>query len=66
MCGVRGSRWSWRPSTANPLLWHELDTGARRARADGLLSSGSAVLQSLARRIESDTAREVFEASGLR
>ncbi|MFE6130921.1 hypothetical protein ACFQ6Q_22090 [Streptomyces sp. NPDC056437] len=52
--------------TANPLLWHELDTGARRARADGLLSSGSAVLQSLARRIESDTAREVFEASGLR
>ncbi|MER6910972.1 hypothetical protein ABT354_04765 [Streptomyces sp. NPDC000594] len=55
--------------TGNPLLWHELALGARRARANGSLTTGDGVLQGLADRmgrIEADTARAVFEASGLR
>ncbi|MFF8956112.1 hypothetical protein [Streptomyces sp. NPDC014894] len=65
---VRGRRVEVDPMTlaANPLLWHELDRGARKARDRGLLRSGSAVLRSLSDRIESDTARGVFEVSGLR
>ncbi|MGW6457345.1 hypothetical protein ACWF94_15730 [Streptomyces sp. NPDC055078] len=65
---ARGRRVEVDPLTlaANPLLWHELDTGARRARERGYLRTGSAILQSLSDRIESDTARGVFEASDLR
>lgn len=49
----------------SPMLWHELDTGARRARERGLLRAGAAVLEGLADRIEGDEARAVFKASGL-
>ncbi|GLF93813.1 hypothetical protein [Streptomyces yaizuensis] len=68
---ARGGRVEVDPATltGNPLLWHELDLGARRARENGLLTTGSAVLQRLADRIarmESDTARALFEASDLR
>ncbi|MFH8556942.1 hypothetical protein [Streptomyces celluloflavus] len=51
--------------TANPLLWHHLDQGVRRARARGLLRCGAAPLQELADRIDRDGARAVFDASGM-
>ncbi|MFI1012860.1 hypothetical protein [Streptomyces sp. NPDC020965] len=65
---VRGGRVEVDPTTLidNPLIWHEVDRGARRARECGLLRTGSAVLDGLSERIESDTVRGVFEASGLR
>ncbi|ANW20301.1 hypothetical protein [Streptomyces clavuligerus] len=68
---ARGGRVELDPTTltGNPLLWHELDLGARKARQSGLLGTGSAVLQRLADRVarlESDAARAVFDASGLR
>ncbi|WP_228386313.1 hypothetical protein [Streptomyces katsurahamanus] len=64
---VRGRRVEVDPTTlaANPLLWHELDRGARVAGERGLLRTGSPVLRTLRERIESDTARAVFEASDL-
>ncbi|GAA2922675.1 hypothetical protein GCM10020221_18500 [Streptomyces thioluteus] len=31
----------------NPLLWHQLDAGARRARERGLLREGAAVLEAV-------------------
>ncbi|MFF2845889.1 hypothetical protein ACFVT5_06110 [Streptomyces sp. NPDC058001] len=51
--------------TTNPLLWHEVETGARAARAAGLLRTGTAVVDALADRVDQDTARGVFEASGI-
>ncbi|WP_229869000.1 hypothetical protein [Streptomyces inusitatus] len=65
---VRGRRVEVDPVTlaANPLLWLELERGARKARDRGLLRNGSGVLRSLSDRIESDAARGVFEASGLK
>ncbi|MGW4199534.1 hypothetical protein [Streptomyces sp. NPDC004726] len=65
---IRGRRVEVDPITlaGNPLIWHELDRGARRSRERGLLRTGSGVLQALSDRIESDTVRAVFDASGLR
>jgi hypothetical protein len=50
---------------ANPLLWHELDRGARRSRAHGLLDDGQAVLADLAERVDGTAVRELLERSGL-
>jgi hypothetical protein len=59
---------------ANPLLWHLLDTGARRSRERGTLRSGTDVLRELGMgappsgswgRIDGETARAVLGTSGL-
>ncbi|MFI9200486.1 hypothetical protein [Streptomyces sp. NPDC053048] len=50
---------------ANPLLWHHLETGARRARERGLLREGAVPLAALADRIDGEGARAVLRASGL-
>lgn len=50
---------------ANPLLWHELDTGARRSRAGGTLLEGIEVLERLRHQIDDDAARAVLDASGI-
>ncbi|MFI9718413.1 hypothetical protein ACIHFE_01980 [Streptomyces sp. NPDC052396] len=50
---------------ANPLLWHRLETGARRSREQGSLHEGAGVLTALAERIDVDGARRIFEVSGL-
>ncbi|MBC2874104.1 hypothetical protein H7K43_03345 [Streptomyces sp. TYQ1024] len=49
----------------NPLLWHELETGARKALARGLLREGAPVLAALASRIDGDGVRGILRASGL-
>ncbi|MGX2997338.1 hypothetical protein JNUCC64_24255 [Streptomyces sp. JNUCC 64] len=49
----------------NPFLWHRLDTGARHARANGLLRTGTSVLQDIGARLDATEARAVFEASRL-
>ncbi|MFI1168513.1 hypothetical protein ACH4UM_34280 [Streptomyces sp. NPDC020801] len=49
----------------NPQLWLRLDEGARQAAADGSLLCGTTALQRLARRVDRETARAVFKASGL-
>ncbi|MFF3270612.1 hypothetical protein ACFYWU_06700 [Streptomyces chrestomyceticus] len=51
--------------TADPTLWHLLDTGARLSRERGLLRSGSEVLRVLGECVDRDGARKVFEASGM-
>ena len=50
---------------ANPLIWHELDTGLRRSIERGTLRQGADVLQQLGHRIDDDTAQAVLRASGL-
>ncbi|MCX5420919.1 hypothetical protein [Streptomyces sp. NBC_00078] len=50
---------------ANPLIWHELDTGLRRSIERGTLRQGADVLQQLGHRIDNDTAQAVLRASGL-
>ncbi|MEW2396163.1 hypothetical protein [Streptomyces sp. NPDC046862] len=50
---------------ANPLLWHELDTGVRRSLEQGTLIQGTDVLHRLGEQIDGETAREVLRASGL-
>lgn len=50
---------------ANPLLWHELDTGVRRSRASGTLLEGIDVLEQLRHEIDDAEAREVLRASGI-
>jgi hypothetical protein len=49
----------------NPGLWHLLDEGARISEAAGTLVCGTTALHRLARRLDSETARAVFRASGL-
>ncbi|MFC9130422.1 hypothetical protein ACFT4A_26710 [Streptomyces sp. NPDC057099] len=51
--------------TANPLLWHELDTGVRRSLERGTLRHGTEVLERLGHRIDDETVHAVFRASGL-
>ncbi|WP_367136189.1 MULTISPECIES: hypothetical protein [Streptomyces] len=46
---------------ANPLLWHRLDSGVRRARESGLLREGDAPLAELAERIDGEGARRLLE-----
>lgn len=50
---------------ANPLLWHELDTGVRRSLERGTLRQGADVLARLGRHIDDETAQAVLRASGL-
>ncbi|MEV1081495.1 hypothetical protein AB0I98_25155 [Streptomyces sp. NPDC050211] len=53
---------------ANPLLWHELDTGVRRSLECGTLcrnSKDSDVLRRLRHRIDDETAQAVLRASGI-
>jgi len=50
---------------ANPLLWHELDRGARRSREHGLLDEGQAVLADLAERVDGSAVRALLEQAGL-
>ncbi|WP_416960978.1 hypothetical protein [Streptomyces sp. Agncl-13] len=50
---------------ANPLLWHELDTGVRRSLERGTLRQGADVLDRLGRRIDDETALAVLRESGL-
>ncbi|MEV6483090.1 hypothetical protein [Streptomyces sp. NPDC051576] len=49
----------------NPQLWCRLDEGTRKAAADGILLCGTTVLRQISRRVDRETARAVFEASGL-
>ncbi|MGW2962128.1 hypothetical protein ACWDGI_27200 [Streptomyces sp. NPDC001220] len=50
---------------ANPLLWHELDTGVRRSLARGTLRRGAEVLTQLGHQIDDTNALAVLRASGL-
>lgn len=50
---------------ADPALWHRVDTGVRRSLTNGTLRSGTQDLRRLSARIDGETAREVFRASGL-
>ncbi|MEU9336231.1 hypothetical protein AB0D49_24130 [Streptomyces sp. NPDC048290] len=50
---------------ADPALWHQVDTGARRALAAGTLRSGAVVLRRLSAGIDAETARGVFKVSDL-
>lgn len=51
---------------ANPVLWHLLEAGAHRSLERGTLHTGSDVLRLLARSIDTEAARAVFDASGMR
>ena len=50
---------------ANPLIWHELDTGVRRSLERGTLRQGTDVLRQLGRLIDDETALSVLRASGI-
>jgi hypothetical protein len=50
---------------ANPLIWHELDTGVRRSVERGTLLQGTDVLDRLGHAIDEETVRSVLKASGL-
>ncbi|MEU9394198.1 hypothetical protein AB0D86_29930 [Streptomyces sp. NPDC048324] len=49
----------------NPQLWLHLAEGARKAADDGLLLCGATALRGISRRVDRETARAVFKASGL-
>ncbi|MFH8367629.1 hypothetical protein [Streptomyces sp. NPDC018031] len=49
---------------ANPLLWHELDRGARLSRRRGLLRCGAAVLAAVGDRVDGDGARRLLGTAG--
>ncbi|MFF3884300.1 hypothetical protein [Streptomyces sp. NPDC001914] len=50
---------------ANPLIWHELDTGARRSVERGTLLQGADLMDRLGQSIDEETVRAVLKASGL-
>jgi hypothetical protein len=50
---------------ANPLLWHQLDQGARRSLERGTLRCGMPVLERLERRIDDDVCRGILRASSM-
>ncbi|MEV0281761.1 hypothetical protein AB0I22_35980 [Streptomyces sp. NPDC050610] len=50
---------------SNPLLWHLLDTGARRSAAHGFLLEGAAELRALTDRIDGEGARRLLQAAGV-
>ena len=54
-----------RTLAANPLLWHELDTGVRRSLQRGTLRSGADVMERLGRHIDDESVQAVLRASGL-
>ncbi|MER6535644.1 hypothetical protein ACWDE0_17530 [Streptomyces sp. 900105755] len=64
---TRGNRLELDPAVlhANPLLWHELDTGVRRSVERGTLRRGTEVLARLGHEIDDTNARAVLAASGL-
>ncbi|MEU0413530.1 hypothetical protein ABZ307_37840 [Streptomyces griseorubiginosus] len=49
----------------NPQLWFRLDHGVHKSVAGGTLLCGATALRRLAQRVDRETARAVFEASGL-
>ncbi|MER6419770.1 hypothetical protein [Streptomyces sp. NPDC001137] len=49
----------------NPRLWSRLNEGVRKATAEGMLLCGVTVLRHISRRVDRETARAVFKASGL-
>ncbi|MBO1335663.1 hypothetical protein J3486_30990 [Streptomyces sp. VRA16 Mangrove soil] len=51
---------------ANPPLWRLLDDGARVSVERGLLLCGGTALRRLARQVDEELARTVFQVSGLR
>ncbi|MGW5658181.1 hypothetical protein [Streptomyces humi] len=67
LCDTLGNRLELDPGVlhANPLLWHELDTGVRRSLERGTLRRGSEVLARLGHEIDDTNARAVLEVSGL-
>ncbi|MFJ6983980.1 MULTISPECIES: hypothetical protein [unclassified Streptomyces] len=50
-----------RALVGNPLLWHELDTGARRSQARGTLTEGTAVLERLRHEIDDTILRDLTD-----
>ncbi|MFH8810225.1 hypothetical protein ACH4GZ_23735 [Streptomyces hygroscopicus] len=50
---------------ADPLLLHELDTGARRSLEAGTLSHGTDILRLLGRHLDATATRGILDASGL-
>ena len=64
---VYGNRLELDPRTlhADPLLWHELDTGVRRSLEHGTLRQGTDVLIRLGHQIDDETALAVLRRSGL-
>ncbi|MGW2816579.1 hypothetical protein [Streptomyces sp. NPDC001415] len=51
---------------ANPPLWHALDRDARTSLDQGVLRCGETALRQMAARVDRETARTVFNLSGLR
>jgi hypothetical protein len=49
----------------NPQLWFRVEAAARQAVAEGTLMCGATALRHLSRRVEYETSRAVFRASGL-
>ncbi|MFD7081604.1 hypothetical protein [Streptomyces sp. NPDC059918] len=49
----------------NPAMWHRLDADIRTSIRRGTLLHGATALRQLAQRIDRETARTVFKASGL-
>jgi len=49
----------------NPMLWHQLDQGARQSLARGTLRSGMPVLERLGRRIDDEVCRAILRHSDL-
>ncbi|MFF2205642.1 hypothetical protein [Streptomyces sp. NPDC058145] len=64
---VHGHRLEFDPRVlaANPLIWHELDTGMRRSAERGTVRHGADVLERLGHRIDDETAQAVLRISGL-
>ncbi|MBP2402776.1 hypothetical protein [Streptomyces syringium] len=62
---IKGGRVELAPQVLadNPLLWHHLDTGARRARERGVLVEGAGVLTALAERIDGEGARRLLSSA---
>jgi hypothetical protein len=50
---------------ANPLLWHQLDQGARRSLEQGTLLCGGPLLERLGQRIEGEVYRGILRTSGM-
>jgi hypothetical protein len=50
---------------ANPRLWYRLEEDARKSAADGMLLCGGTALRLISQRVDRETARAVFKASGL-
>ncbi|WP_231981607.1 hypothetical protein [Streptomyces malaysiensis] len=54
-----------RALAADPVLWHELETGARRSLERGTLRHGTEILRLLGRDLDDTAARGILGASGL-